>query len=65
MGWWFVLAWLDAGIPQSALLYTYDEQRCLTVLSEHLEAEQLRPGSYVEVIYSNCVQGSAPRRVGG
>ena len=50
MGWWFVLAWLDAGIPQSALLYTYDEQRCLTVLSEHLEAEQLRPGSYVEVI---------------
>jgi hypothetical protein len=61
MGWWFIVAWLDAGVPSSAMLYTYDKQRCLQIVSEHLEAEQMRPGSYVEIIYANCIQGGAPR----
>ena len=63
MGFWFVLAWLDAGIPASITMYTHDEQRCLTVAQEHLEAEQMQPGSYVEVLYVGCVQGSPPRKL--
>ena len=63
MGWWFVLAWLDAGIPQSALLYTHDEQRCLTVAQEHLEGAQKRPDRYIEVVSLGCVKGGAPRSV--
>lgn len=63
MGFWFVLAWLDAGIPASITMYTHDEQRCLTVAQEHLEAEQMRPGAYIEVLYVGCVPGGAPRRM--
>lgn len=63
MGWWFLLAWLDGGVPSSTTVYTHDEQRCLTVAQEHLEAQQARPDKYVEVLYVGCVQGSAPRRM--
>jgi hypothetical protein len=64
MGWWFILAWLDAGVPTSAMLYVgTDEQRCLTVAQEHLEAEQMRPDAYIEVLYVGCVPGGAPRRM--
>ena len=62
MGYWFLLFVLDAGVPVQAQLFAGDEQRCLTVAQEHLESETLRPGSYVEIIYIGCVQGSAPRR---
>jgi type IV pilus assembly protein PilM len=40
MGWWFLLAWLDAGVPTSITMYTSDEQRCLTVAQEHLARGQ-------------------------
>jgi hypothetical protein len=64
MGWWVILAWLDAGVPTSAMLYVgTDEQRCLTVAQEHLEAEQMRPDAYIEVLYVGCVPGGAPRRM--
>ena len=63
MGWWFLLAWLDAGVPSSTMLYVRDEQRCLTVAQEHLEGAQARPDAYLEVIYLGCVQGGAPRVV--
>jgi hypothetical protein len=64
MGWWFLVTWLDAGVPASINLYVGgDQQRCLQIASEHLEAEQMRPGHYIEVIYIGCVQGSAPRRL--
>lgn len=66
MGWWLILAWLDAGVPASTAAYMgLDEQRCLQVADEHLEANQMRPGSYVEVIYINCLPASAPRIVRG
>lgn len=61
MGWWFVLFLLDAGVPVQVQLYTHDEQRCLTVAQEHLEAVQGRPGTYIEVVFVNCVEGSPPR----
>lgn len=63
MGWWFIVAWLDAGVPSSTMLYTADEQRCLTVAQEHLDGAQARPDAYLEVIYVGCVQGGAPRVV--
>lgn len=61
MGWWFLLFYLDAGVPVYVSLYAHDYQRCVTIAQEHLESEQMRPGSYIEVIYNNCMQGSAPR----
>lgn len=62
IGFWFLLAWLDAGTPMTASMYTgADYQRCLQVASEHLEAQSMRPGAYVEMLYLGCVQGSAPR----
>ena len=64
MGWWLLLFWLDAGIPSTVSIYTgLDEQRCLTVASEHLAVQQNRKGRYVELIYLGCVQGGAPRVV--
>jgi hypothetical protein len=63
MGWWFVLAWLDAGVPGSTMLYAADEQRCLQVAQEHIEGAQARPDAYMEIIYLGCVQGSPPRVV--
>ena len=63
MGYWLLLAWLDAGVPTSTMLYAGDEQRCLQVASEHLEAQEDRPDHYVELLYLGCVQGSAPRVV--
>ena len=64
MGFWFILAWLDAGTPMSSTMYVGpDEQRCLQVASEHLEAQAMRPGAYVEMLYLGCVQGSPPRVV--
>lgn len=61
MGWWMVLAWLDAGVPTSIMLYTAEEQRCLQVLKEHLEPHQ--KNRYIEIIYSGCLPGGAPRRL--
>jgi len=64
MGWWFLLAWLEMGIPQTAMVYAgQDEQRCLTVADEHLERQQERPDRFVEVVYLGCVRGSQPRMV--
>jgi hypothetical protein len=64
MGWWLLLAWLDGGVPTSTMVYTgLDEQRCLTVVQEHLEAQQARPDRYIEAIYVGCVPGGAPRRM--
>jgi hypothetical protein len=40
-----------------------DEQRCLTVVREHLEAQEARPDRYVEALYVGCVEGSRPRRL--
>jgi hypothetical protein len=63
MGWYFLLFALDAGVPVHADIYIgTDEQRCLTVAQEHLESETMVPGSYVEIVYIGCVQGSPPRR---
>jgi hypothetical protein len=61
MGWWFILAWLDAGVPSTTMIYTHDEQRCLHVAQEHIEGAERRPDTYLEVVYLGCVQGSAPR----
>lgn len=62
MGWWLLIAWLDWGVPSSTMLYTgLDEQACINLASEHLEAEQVNPGRMVEVVYINCLRGSAPR----
>jgi hypothetical protein len=63
MGWWFILCWLDAGVPSSTMLYVRDEQRCLQVAQEHIEGAQARPDAYLEVIYLGCVPGGAPRVV--
>lgn len=64
MGWWFVLAWLDAGVPSSAMLYVgTDEQRCLVMVQEHLAGIEDRPDAYIEMLYQGCVRGSAPRRM--
>jgi hypothetical protein len=63
MGWWFILAWLDAGVPSSAMLYAGDEQRCLQIASEHLDGLESQPSKYIETIYIGCVQGSRPRRM--
>jgi hypothetical protein len=56
-----LIAWLDAGVPTSILLYTAEEQRCLQVLKEHLEPHQ--KNRYIEIIYSGCLPGSVPRRM--
>lgn len=61
MGFWFLLAWLDAGVPTSIMMYTQDQQRCLTVAQEHLEMQQMRQHTFIEVIYIGCTQGSQPR----
>jgi hypothetical protein len=63
MGYWFLLAWLEAGVPVSTMMYVPEHQRCLDIADEHLEAQQ-RPGSYVEVVYIGCPQGSPPRSLG-
>jgi hypothetical protein len=64
MGWWLLMFWLDAGVPASVSLYTgLDKQRCLTVVQEHLQAQEARPDRYVESLYVGCVQGSRPRRM--
>jgi len=57
MGYWFVLFILSAGTPTTVTLYTYEEQRCLNIASEHLEVQD----AYTEVLYIGCVQGSPPR----
>lgn len=64
MGFWLLLAWLDAGVPTSTMVYTgLDEQRCPTVVHEHLDSIEARPDAYVETLYIGCVQGGAPRRM--
>ena len=64
MGWWLLLAWLDAGVPTSTMVYTgLDEQRCLQVVKEHLAAQEARPDRYIEALYVGCVEGSQPRRL--
>jgi hypothetical protein len=61
MGYWFILVFLDSGVPNNIALYAYEEQRCLTVMDEHLTRIDSNPRMYVEVLYANCLQGSAPR----
>ncbi len=60
MGFWFLLFYLDAGVPVTTYLYVPEEQACLNIVAEHLES--IHPDGYVEVIYANCPQGSPPRK---
>jgi hypothetical protein len=63
LGYWLLIAWLDAGVPSTTALYAGDEQRCLTVAQEHLDGVEARPDAWIELLYIGCVQGSAPRRI--